>query len=310
MVQKSAKLPKVFDYYIQPDQFAGGTTYCAGCPAELVIRAIPRVIGKELVFLGTPCCTAPVLHGQNLGAWHKVPYYACVMTGVKASATGLTRYYQKAGIDATVCAFTGDGDAADVGFQDFSGAAERNERMIYVVYDNEGYMNTGNQRSSLSPLHSVTATTPVGKYEKGKPTRAKNLPLIMAMHPLTYVATASVSHMEDYVKKLLKAKEAAKRGFAYVHVFAPCIIGFRIGTDASIQVSRMAVRTNYFPLWEMEDGKFRFTNSVDNPKPTADYIKLVGKLSHFKPEDVAEFQKISDDRFKIIKALVDSCGDK
>jgi pyruvate/2-oxoacid:ferredoxin oxidoreductase beta subunit len=305
MVEKEKKLPRVFDYFVEKDQFAGGNTFCAGCPAELTLRIIPKVLGKNLIFVGTPSCSAPVMHGQNVGAWHKLPYYACVMTGVASSATGLTRYYHKAGIETTVCAFTGDGDASDVGFQVLSGAAERNEKMMYVCYDNEGYMNTGNQRSSQTPYHAATSTTPVGKGQKGKPQQAKNLPLIMAMHPLTYAATATLSNMEDYAKKLLKAKEAAKRGFAYLHVFAPCIIGFKIGTDAGIQVCRMAVRTNYFPLWEMEDGKFQFTASVENPKPIQDYISLVGKFSHFKEDDIAEFQKIVNDRFNAVKALVD-----
>ena len=306
MVTKGKKLPKVFDYFIQEDQFAGGNTFCAGCPAELTLRTVPKVLGKNLVFVGTPSCSAPVMHGQNTGTWHKVPYYACVMTGVASSATGLTRYYQKAGIDATVCCFTGDGDASDIGFQVMSGAAERNEKMIYVCYDNEGYMNTGNQRSSRTPYHAATSTTPVGPGLKGKPTASKDLPLIMAMHPLTYVATATLSNMEDYARKLLKAKEAAKKGFAYVHVFAPCIIGFKIPTDAGIQVCRAAVRTNYFPLWEMEDGKFTFNSSVDNPKPIQDYLSLVGKFSHFKEDDIAEFQKIVNYRFNQLKALVEA----
>jgi len=123
------------------------------------------------------------MHGQNVGTWHKLPYYACVMTGVASSASGLTRYYKKAGIDTTVCAFTGDGDASDVGFQVLSGAAERNEKMMYICYDNEGYMNTGNQRSSQTPYHAATSTTPVGKGQKGKPQAAKNLPLIMVCIP-------------------------------------------------------------------------------------------------------------------------------
>jgi pyruvate/2-oxoacid:ferredoxin oxidoreductase beta subunit len=300
------KLPKVFDYYVEQDQFAGGNTFCAGCPAELVLRTVPKVLGKNLVMVGTPSCSAPVMHGQNLGAWHKLPYYACVMTGVASSASGLTRYYKKAGIDTTVCCITGDGDASDVGFQVLSGAAERNEKMMYICYDNEGYMNTGNQRSSQTPYHAATSTTPVGKGQKGKPQAAKNLPLIMGMHPLTYCATTTVSHPEDFAKKLIKARDAAKRGFAYLHVFAPCIIGFKIGTDAGIQVCRAAVRTNYFPLWEMEDGKFQFTASTENPKPIQDYISLVGKFSHFKPDDIAEFQKIVDDRFAAIKAMVDA----
>jgi pyruvate/2-oxoacid:ferredoxin oxidoreductase beta subunit len=305
MVQKEKKLPKVFDYFVEKDQFAGGNTFCAGCPAELTLRTVPKVLGKDVIMVGTPSCSAPVLHGQNLGAWHKLAYYACVMTGVASSASGISRYFRKIGKDVTICCFTGDGDASDVGFQPLSGAAERNEHIMYVCYDNEGYMNTGNQRSSMTPLHAATSTTPVGKGQKGKPTMAKFLPLIMALHSPAYVATATLSNMEDYAKKLLKAKEKSKTGFAYVHVFAPCIIGFRIGTDAAIQVCRAAVRTNYFPLWEMEDGKFRLTVAGDNPRPIQEYISLCGKFSHFKEEDMAEAQKITNDRFNMIKALAD-----
>jgi pyruvate/2-oxoacid:ferredoxin oxidoreductase beta subunit len=305
MVEKVKKLPKVFDYFVEKDQFAGGNTYCAGCPAELTLRTVPKVLGKDIIMVGTPCCSAPVLHGQNVGAWHKLAYYACVMTGVASSASGISRYYRKIGKEATICCFTGDGDASDVGFQPLSGAAERNEHIMYICYDNEGYMNTGNQRSGQTPLHAATSTTPVGKGQKGKPTVSKNLPLIMALHPVAYVATATLSNMEDYAKKLLKAKEKSKEGFAYLHVFAPCIIGFKIGSDSAIQVCRTAVRTNYFPLWEMEDGKFRITAPVDNPRPIKEYLSMVGKFSHFNEEDIAEFQNVVNDRYNMIQSMVE-----
>jgi pyruvate/2-oxoacid:ferredoxin oxidoreductase beta subunit len=310
MVEKLKKLPKVFDYYVEKDQFAGGNTYCAGCPAELTLRTVPKVLGKDIIMVGTPCCSAPVLHGQNLGSWHHLSYYACVMTGVSSSASGISRYFRKMGQDVTVCCFTGDGDASDIGFQTLSGAAERNEHVMYICYDNEGYMNTGNQRSSMTPLHAATATTPVGKGQKGKPTVSKFLPLIMALHPLAYVATATLSNMEDYAKKLLKAKEKSKEGFAYVHVFAPCIIGFKIASDSAIQVCRTAVRTNYFPLWEMENGKFRITAPVSDPRPISEYISLVGKFSHFKEDDVAEFQKVVTERYNMIQSLVEVTANK
>jgi pyruvate/2-oxoacid:ferredoxin oxidoreductase beta subunit len=310
MVEKLKKLPRVFDYFVEKDQFAGGNTFCAGCPAELTLRTVPKVLGKDIIMVGTPCCAAPVLHGQNLGSWHKLAYYACVMTGVASSASGIARYFHKIGKDATVCCFTGDGDASDIGFQTLSGAAERNEHIMYVCYDNEGYMNTGNQRSSMTPIHAATATTPVGKGQKGKPTVAKYLPLIVALHPVAYVATATLSNMEDYAKKLLKAKEKSKEGFAYVHVFAPCIIGFRISSDSAIQVCRNAVRTNYFPLWEMENGQFRITVPVDAPRPISEYLSTVGKFSHFKEDDVTEFQKIVNDRYNMIKSLVEVTAKK
>jgi len=310
MVEKVKKLPRVFDYFVEKDQFAGGNTFCAGCTAELTLRTIPRVMGKDIVMVGTPCCAAPVLHGQNLGAWHKLAYYACVMTGVASSASGLSRYYRKSGIDTTIVCFTGDGDASDVGFQPLSGAAERNEHMVYICYDNEGYMNTGNQRSSSTPIYAATSTTPVGKNQKGKPTVAKYLPLIMALHPVSYVATATLSHMEDYAKKLLKAKEKSKHGFAYIHVFSPCVIGFRINSDAGIQVCRMAVRTNYFPLWEMEDGVFRFTHTVSDPRPVKEYLSICGKFSHLNEAEIAEVQKMVDERYSILKALVETTARK
>jgi pyruvate/2-oxoacid:ferredoxin oxidoreductase beta subunit len=304
MATKEKKFPRVFDYFIEKDQFAGGNTYCAGCPAELTLRTIPKVLGKKIIMLSTPCCSAPIMHGQNLGAWHKLPYYACVMTGVASSAAGISRYYRKIQKDVTICCFTGDGDATDVGFQPLSGAAERNEHIIYICYDNEGYMNTGNQRSSATPWHAATSTTPVGQFLKGKPTMSKYLPLIMALHPVAYVATATLSNMEDYARKLLKAKEASKKGFAYIHVFAPCVIGFRIATDAAIQVCRMAVRTNYFPLWEMENGKFSINVPVEKPRPIQEYLSLCGKFSHFQEEDIAEFQEITNHRYDLINSLV------
>lgn len=252
MVNKEKKKSRVFDYFCAEEQFAGGVAWCAGCPLELTARFVPKVLGENMVFVGTPSCAAPVLHGQNIGAWHKLPYLACVMTGVASSATGLSRYYRRAGINATIVCFTGDGCAADVGFQPLSGAAERNEKIIYITYDNEGYMNTGNQRSSTTPLGAATTTTPVGKASRGKPSVPKNLPLIMAMHNAAYVATATPSHLEDFAKKLVKAKKKKDEGFVYIHVFCPCPVGWRIDSNLSIQVCRMAVRTNYFPLWKQK----------------------------------------------------------
>jgi pyruvate/2-oxoacid:ferredoxin oxidoreductase beta subunit len=310
MAEKLKKLPRVFEYFTTPDQFAGGTSFCAGCPAELTLRTVPKVLGKQIVMVGTPCCAAPALHGQNLGAWHKLAYYACVMTGVASSASGISRYFRKTGQEGTVVCFTGDGDASDVGFQPLSGAAERNEHIMYICYDNEGYMNTGNQRSSSTPLGAVTSTTPVGKGQRGKPTLAKYLPLIMALHPVAYVATATLSHMEDYARKLLKAKEKTKEGLAYLHVFCPCIVGSRIATDGAIEVCRMAVRTNYFPLWEMENGQFRMTQTVSEPKPIQDYLKLSGKFSHFTAEDIAHFQEMVNARYARVKALCEASTGK
>ncbi len=306
MVETTKKRNRVFDYFCEEDQFAGGVAWCAGCPLELTARFVPKVLGKNMVFVGTPGCAAPVLHGQNVGAWHRLAYLASVMTGVPSKATGISRYFHRIGLDATVVCFTGDGCATDVGFQPLSGAAERGERIIYLAYDNEGYMNTGNQRSSATPLGAATTTTPVGKMRHGKPTIAKNMPLIMLMHRPIYMATATLSHLEDFAKKLQKAKEKVKEGFVYLHVFSPCPVGWRIDSDKSIEVCRTAVRTNYFPLWEADDGKPRFTVNVANPRPVTEFTKLMRKFSHLKEDGLAELQKAVDERYALIKTLVDA----
>jgi pyruvate/2-oxoacid:ferredoxin oxidoreductase beta subunit len=306
MVEATKKRNKVFDYYCEADQFSGGVAWCAGCPLELSARTVPKVLGKNMVFVGTPGCAAPVLHGQNLGAWHHLSYLACVMTGVASSATGLSRYFQRTGQDATVVCFTGDGCSTDIGFQPLSGAAERSERFIYITYDNEGYMNTGNQRSSATPLGAATSTTPVGKKGRGKPTRAKNMPLIMLMHKPVYMATATVSHPEDYAKKLQKAQEKCKEGFVYLHLFAPCPVGWRIDSKDVIEVCRTAVRSNYFPLWEAENGKPRLTLEVSNPKPVTELTKLMRKFSHLKEDDLKALQQEVDERYALIKSLCDA----
>jgi len=309
MAETRKKMPAVCDYYEGEDQFSRGVAFCAGCALELNLRQISKILGKDAVLVGTPSCSMPVLAGQNVGAWHRHATYACTMTGVASSASGITNYYQQAGVEATVVCFTGDGCAQDIGFQAMSGAAERNEKMIYICYDNEGYMNTGIQRSSATPYGAATSTTPTGAVSYGKSTASKNLPLIMAVHDIPYVATATLSHLEDYAKKLHKAREKAKEGFVYLHVFCPCLVGWKLPMDASIQVCRAAVQTNYFPLWESEYGEFRFTRKVAKPKPIRELTKLLGKFKHLDDERLAVLQEIVDKRYRTVKTLCDSFED-
>ncbi len=306
MDENAIKLPKVCESFEIDDPFSGGVAWCAGCTLELNARFAGKILGQNTILVGTPSCSAPVLNGQNDGAWHRLGHYACTMTGVASSATGLARSYQRAGIDATVVCFTGDGCAQDIGFQAMSGAAERNEKMIYICYDNEGYMNTGVQRSSATPFGASTSTTPAGAASYGKTTAAKNLPMIMAMHDIPYVATATLSHLDDYAQKLVKAKEKAKEGFVYLHVFCPCLVGWKIPMNASIQVCRAAVRTNYFPLWESENGKFRITQKVAKPKPVRELTDLLGKFKHLPEKQLAILQQQVDKRFKLLQ---DVCSD-
>ena len=156
------------------DPFAKGVAFCPGCSLELLLRFIPQVLGNDIIITGTPSCSAPVLLGQNMYTWHKLSYFGTLMTGAAANATGLVRYYRKAGIKNTVVCFNGDGTAADIGFGNLSGAAERNEPFIYICYDNEGYMNTGIQKSGTTPFGASTTTTPIGSASKGKNLRRMN----------------------------------------------------------------------------------------------------------------------------------------
>lgn len=290
MAQKKGKLTKVLDYMKHEDPFAKGVAFCPGCGLELLLRFIPKVLGNDIVITGTPSCSAPVLLGQNKQSWHKLSYFGTLMTGAAANATGLARYYRKAGIDSTVVCFNGDGTAADIGFGNLSGAAERNEPFIYICYDNEGYMNTGIQKSGTTPFGASTTTTPRGKVEKGKNLRRMNLALKMALSKIPYAATATLSDLEDLAKKLLKAKEAKQRGFAFLHVFAPCPTGWGSDPADTIEICRRAVKTNYFPLWEAVDGKIRMSKFMKKPKPVKEYTELIKKFAHLDEKDLEVLQ--------------------
>jgi pyruvate/2-oxoacid:ferredoxin oxidoreductase beta subunit len=291
MAEKNkGRLTKVLDYLKYDDPFSKGVSFCPGCGLELLLRFIPRVLGNDIIITGTPSCSAPVLLGQNKQSWHTLSYFGTLMTGAAANATGLVRYYKKAGIDNTVVCFNGDGTANDIGFGNLSGAAERNEPFIYICYDNEGYMNTGIQKSGTTPYGATTTTTPYGTVHKGKNLRRMNLGVKMAMNKIPYTATATLSDLEDLAKKLLKAKKAKERGFCFLHVFAPCPTGWGADPADTIEICRQAVKTNYFPLWEAENGKIRMTKTVKKPKPVSSYTKLMKKFNHMTDADLQILQ--------------------
>lgn len=289
--KKKGKRSPVIDYKKHDDPFSKGVAFCPGCGLELLIRFIPQVLGNDIVITGTPSCSAPVLLGQNNYSWHSLSYFGTLMTGAAANATGLVRYYNRAGIENTVVCFNGDGTAADIGFGNLSGAAERNEPFIYICYDNEGYMNTGIQKSGTTPYGASTTTTPAAKGSRGKNLRRMNLALKMAMSKIPYAATATLSDLEDLAKKLLKAKEMKKNGFCFLHVFAPCPTGWGYDPALTVEVCRRAVKTNYFPLWEAENGKIRMTKTVSKPKPVAHYLESIKKFKHLNDKDRAILQE-------------------
>ena len=291
------------------DLFVPGLSACLGCNSELIIRHTLRRVGPNTVVATPPGCIPGVgTVGINGLTGTKTPVFHPLLTNTAAMLAGARRYYNRIGRDVTMLALAGDGGTTDVGFQSLSGAAERGEQMIYICVDNEGYMNTGVQRSSTTPYGAWTSTTPVGKVLRGKTRDAKPMPLLMVMHNCEYVATASTAFMEDYYTKLEKAIKAAKRGMAYIHLFSPCPTGWRFHPSKLIEVSRKAVETNMVPLWEYtsEEGKIVLTHPVDNPLPVKAYLSLMGKYGHLDEDQIAHIQQTTDDRIEVLKRFTGS----
>ncbi|MFC1980322.1 thiamine pyrophosphate-dependent enzyme [Chloroflexota bacterium] len=300
------KSRSVLNYlHIDEEVFSPGSGYCLGCAAELILRFTMKVLGKDTFVFTAPGCGLLMLTGMGLNPGCKIPTHICLMTNALSTLSGLKRYYRKKGEDVKCVAFIGDGCAADIGFQPLSGAAERGENIIVICYDNEAYMNTGIQRSSTTPLFSWTNTSPIGRESKGKLQPPKYMPLIMAFHGIPYVATASIGHPEDYAQKLTKAL-AVKDGMSYIHVLSPCPPGWRARIHSAIEMCKMAVETNYFPLWEAEMGKFRLTYQVNNPQPIQKFTKMMGRFSHLDEDRLSILQEFVDERLALIKSMIRS----
>ncbi len=291
--------------YLQEEQLiSSGGPLCGGCPAELSLRFVMRIMGKDTFLFGAPGCIALLISGIGTRTLCRFASHLSNMTNLPSTAVGVKRYYRKMGKDVRCVCFAGDGCFADVGFQPLSGAAERGENIINICYDNQGYMNTGIQRSGTTPYKSWTTTTPVGEKIKGKQMPPKDVALIMAAHDIPYVATATIGYPEDFAKKLTKAA-AVKDGMSYIHLLSPCPTGWRSNTDSAIEICWAAVQTNYFPLWEYERGEYRLTHNVEKPKPISDYLELMKRFSHLDEEDIKEFQHLVKKRFATIKSLTE-----
>ena len=288
------------------DLASPGLSACLGCPAETLMRFTLKFLGPNTVLaLGPGCLAGTGSAGFGKLNGLKIPTYHSLLDNYASMLAGTRRAYNRIGKEFNPVVLAGDGGTADVGFQSTSGAAERGENIIYICYDNEGYMNTGIQRSGTTPRGAWTTTTPVGPSRRGKTQQRKDMALLMAMHDLPYVATATVSYPVDYLKKLKRAVEVlrSRKGMVYLHVFSSCPTGWRFPPDKSTLVNKMAVLTNFFPLWECVDGQFRITKPVPFPRPIEEYTRLMGKYSHLNREEIDEYQADVDRRFRRLLAL-------
>ena len=277
-----------------------GHTACAGCGVAIAIRNMMKVIGENSVVYNPACCLMIFTAMYPKFGW-TIPYHHVAFENSAACVTGIKRAYSKLGKDdVKVVAIAGDGGTADIGIQALSGAAERNEDIIYIMYDNEAYMNTGIQRSGCTPYGAWTTTTPVGKVKAGKKEHKKDMPMIVHAHNVPYVATASVGYMADLLKKVEKARDI--KGFRYIQVFTPCPTGWRSDTAKTVELAKMAVDCGMYTLFEAEKGKIRITKK---PKmtPVRDYLMMQGRFRHLKESDIEELQNWVTEKWRRDEAL-------
>jgi pyruvate ferredoxin oxidoreductase beta subunit len=265
-------------------RFASGHRLCSGCGAPIVVKQILMATDYPIVASNATGCLEVSSCIQQYTAW-KIPWIhsafensAATISGVEAMYKSLVKQGKMEDKEVKFVAFGGDGGTYDIGFQSLSGAMERGHDMLYVCYDNGAYMNTGIQRSSATPFGANTTTCPAGDVIPGKLQQRKNLTEIMAAHGIPYAAQASPSHWMDLMKKVQKAFEI--KGPKFLNVIAPCNRGWRSRTDDAIQLSKLAVETCYWPLYEIVNGVTKITSKLKEKKPLVDFLKPQGRFKH------------------------------
>jgi pyruvate/2-oxoacid:ferredoxin oxidoreductase beta subunit len=275
--------------------FTPGHTACPGCASPIVVRNLMKVFGKDTIIYAPACCLLVFGGTYPYIAW-KVPYLHEAFENTGACISGVKRAVKKLGRQSLVVGVAGDGGTYDIGIQALSGAAERNEDVIYVCYDNEAYMNTGIQRSGSTPYGAATTTTPIGSVIPGKMHHKKNMAEIMRAHEVPYMATASVGYPKDFLRKAEKARDTD--GFRYLHVFAPCPTGWRHDPALTIEMARKAVESGMWTLYEAEYGEITNVYTPKKKIPVKDYVRGQGRFRHFTEAMVDELQRYADRKWK------------
>ncbi len=269
------------------EKLFSGHSACPGCAAVLTVRHIARTLGEDTVLVITASCWSVIAGAGPLRALD-ISVVHCPFPSGAAVASGLKKGLQRLGSPETrVVLLAGDGGTFDIGLQGLSGAAERNEDIIFICYDNEAYMNTGMQRSSATPYASYSTTTPAPLVNKNP---KKDIVHIMAAHHVPYIATATIAYPSDLVAKIKKAMEI--RGFRFFHIFSPCPPGWGSESHKSIELSRLAVETRLFPLMEVIGGREVLLNYLPEKYiPVEDYLRLQGRFSSLEPGHVMMIQE-------------------
>jgi pyruvate ferredoxin oxidoreductase beta subunit/2-oxoisovalerate ferredoxin oxidoreductase beta subunit len=294
--------PKIIGQGVKPQQYpeqelmTPGHLACPGCGAAMAMRLALKSLGENTIVVIPACCWS-IIPGPFPYSNLKLPLMHTAFETTGAAASGVRAALDIQGkTDTTVMGWAGDGGTFDIGLQALSAAAERNENIIYVCYDNEAYMNTGIQRSSATPLYSWTTTTPTN-YPKMDP--KKHIGRIMAAHRIPYVASATPAYPHDLMAKFKKAKEI--NGMRFIHVLSSCTAGWKIPSENSIEVMRLAVESKVFPIYEIFDGERIQINIEPKGVPVSDYLSKQGRFRHLSKEQIEIIQQKVDYEWELLK---------
>ncbi|ADL42122.1 thiamine pyrophosphate TPP-binding domain-containing protein [Caldicellulosiruptor obsidiansis OB47] len=302
----------------RPERFTGGHRMCAGCGAPVAVRAILRALKPEdraVVGVATGClevssCIYPYTAWKDSFIHSAFENAAATVSGAEAAYRVLKKKGKVQG-EFKFIAFGGDGGTYDIGLQSLSGAMERGHNMVYVCYDNGAYMNTGIQRSSATPLYADTTTSPQGKKLPGKMQWRKDLTEVMVAHGIPYVAqTAFITpNLKDLIEKAEKALYTD--GPAFLNVLAPCPRGWRYETSKLIEISKLAVDTCFWPLYEVVNGQYRLTYKPKEKLPVVEFLKTQGRFRHlFKKGNEHLIEQIQQEVDRRWEKLLELCGEK
>jgi len=251
-----------------------GNTNCGGCGMSIGLNMLSRAVGETPIQIVIPACCGIVTPGQFPNSAYGAPVVASTFASAAAIATGLAHVARLNGEPTRIICWAGDGGTYDIGMATLSAAAERNEDILYICYDNEIYGNTGGQRSSATPLGAVTTTTP-----RGKTVEKKDILAIMAAHRVPYAASISLAHPEDTLRKMRTGLDTP--GFAFLHILAPCPTGWKSEPADGVELIRLAVSSGLFPIQEIFEGQETVINIEPELSDSAlsAYFQMQGRFS-------------------------------
>jgi pyruvate ferredoxin oxidoreductase beta subunit len=291
----------------QEERLCGGHRACAGCGIPIIVRQVMHSIKDPVVVGCATGCLEVTTTIFPFTAWN-VPFIHNAFENAAATVSGVEAAYnllkKKGKIDKNIkfVAFGGDGGTYDIGFQSLSGAMERGHDMLYICYNNEAYMNTGVQRSGATPLGANTTTAVAGKVQQGKKQNKKNLTEIMVAHEIPYVAQAAIGNWVDLTRKIEKAMTI--KGPKYIGVLQPCQLGWGYPMENTVEMGKLAIETCAWPLYEVENGKYKLTYKPKEKKPVIEFLKPQSRFRHlFKPGNesiLAEIQAYVDRNWEVL----------